>query len=237
MNILLCLIPSDCVRGVYEINGLKNRMPARSLFLHPFASQDFIHISDRLVVSDIYRSAESSLAAVKSGRGALPPGFSGHGYGFSIDLDVYASMKRGKFKSKKDLDLYMESFGFYCFRRDHLITSLKGESHHWNYFGPELEMFQSEETTISPKVKTTSGYLERLIQERYGPELKLTPTQAQAALKKLKLYAGDLDGKFGPLSKTALRVFKQGWGLGDSDALDAKTQRTLAFVAAEKVFR
>lgn len=223
----LSALPSEAVTGIYTIKGRgSNRMPDRALFLHPEAAEEFLEISDTLVVSDIFRSPESSLAAVQSGRGALPPGRSAHNFGWAIDLDIRKSMALNKFKTKQALDEYMEAHGFYCHRRDHQITDLKGESHHFNFLGVG--------TVIGPNYKSTSGWIEARIQKVYGKFFTLTPVETQKALAKLRLYSGALDGQLGPISKQAIRVFRRGWGLGDSTALDANTMRTLAYVASER---
>lgn len=220
-------LPSDVVTGIYTIKGRgPNRMPDRALFLHPEAAEEFLEISDTLIVSDIFRSPESSLAAVQSGRGALPPGRSAHNFGLAVDLDVRKSMARNKFKTKKELDEYMEAHGFYCHRRDHQITDLKGESHHFNFLGVG--------TVIGPRFTSTSGWIEARIQKEYGKFFTLTSAEIQKALTKLRLYSGAIDGQIGPLSKQAIRVFRRGWGLGDSDQLTADTMRTLAYVSCER---
>lgn len=231
----LARLPQNRVVGIYTIHGVKNRMPERALFLHPTAADCFLKppvtprqdaLVDLVVVSDIFRSPESSLEAVRAGRGAAAPGYSGHNYGLSIDLDVAASMRRSKCKTKAELDTMMVAAGFYCHRRDHKITPLKGESHHYNFLGIG--------TVIAPRFTTTSGYLEAAIQKMYGEDLVLDARDAQAALKRLKLYSGEVDGLFGRLSKEALRAFQRTWRLPDTGLLDKKTQRTLAYVACER---
>jgi len=227
----LCQLPWSRVVGIYTIDRKPNQMPARALFLHPDAARAFLEVVDYrapadATVSDIFRSAESSLAAVQSGRGAKPPGFSAHNYGLAVDVDIEPTMMRLGIQSKEYLDLFMESRGFYCHRRDHRITDLHGESHHFNFLGAG--------TVIGPQFSTTSGFIEARIVELYGAHFKLSPADIQRALASIKLYHGAIDGILGPISAQAIRVFRRGWGLGDSANPDERFQRTLAYVTAEK---
>lgn len=226
----LSILPIERVRGIYTIKGVAARMPPRALYLWPPAAAAFLdgpdELCDLVVVSDIFRSPESSLEARRTGRGAKAPGFSAHNFGLAIDLDIEDSLKRGGFKSKEDLDIFLESKGFYCYRRDHRITDLLGESHHFNFLGPYAD--------ISSKVTSTAGYVETRIFDLYGESFTLSNHDAQRALAKLGLYHGDMDGLIGPISRQAIGVFQRGWGLADNRTLDAKTTRTLAYVASER---
>jgi hypothetical protein len=227
LTIDLKVIPTNAVVGIY--GPKEDQLPTRARYLHPHAAEAYLqHLAGSgIVVSDMYRSAESSLAAVRAGRGAKAPGYSAHNYGMAIDLDVGRSMKARSFATKKQLDAFMEHAGFFCHRRDHLITPLKGESHHFNFLGPGA---------LIPVVKSTSGLIEAKILLLYGIYLaaRLSNLEVQECLKKLRLYSGDLDGDLGPLSRQAVRVFQRGWGITETGKLDSKTQRTLVFVACEK---
>lgn len=235
LTLVLAKMDAASVIGIYTIDGVKNRMPERALYLHPSAASHFLTISPWAVVSDMFRTPESSLDAIQRGRGALPPGFSLHNYGIAIDLDVDDSRKNlakvvGRSVTKADLDDAMESVGYFCHRRDHLEGKSKehpnDESWHYNHLGIGTE--------IEPRFKTTAGYAEALIQSMYGAELKPGEFECQVLLKKLRLYSGKIDGDIGPISKSAIRVFKRGWGLGDNSKLDDRTRRTLAYVACER---
>jgi hypothetical protein len=180
MTLILQLtgIPADRASGVYVIGGVAGRLPDRARFLYPAAADSYLGpLNEVVVVSDMFRSAESSLAAVRSGRGARAPGFSGHNYGLSLDLDVRATMRRLGVRSKTELDEWMEKAGWYCYRRDHAMTSLKGECHHFNFLGVGTE--------ISPKVRSTSRYLEARIVSLYGDGFRLGTIGAQRALEAL----------------------------------------------------
>lgn len=219
-------LPFDLVRGIYKIEGKRGKMPPRALYLHPEAALSFRHDLYKFVVSDMLRSAESSLRAVREGRGAMPPGFSGHNYGLSIDIEVDSAMEILGVKTKAELDRFMESRGWYCHRRD----GKRGhEDWHYNYLRI-FETLDGKPLTISPKVKSTSGYLEQLIERLYGAELVPSDTEAQEMLYALKLYRGVIDGKIGPRSREAIRAFQRTWGIKETGKLDRKTRRTLAFV-------
>ncbi len=198
------------------------KMPARARFLHPDAASAYRAFPHGvMVISDMFRTPESSLQAVIDQRGAMPPGYSAHNFGLAIDIDVTV-VSRNLFKKidKEQLDHWMEERGWYCHRRDHVRDR---EEWHYNYLGVGA--------TISPRVKTTMDYIEARIIQLYGPQLELDETGAQECLKKLKLYSGELDGLFGKISKMALSMFQRSVNLADTGKLDARTQRTLAYAA------
>lgn len=229
----LVQLPIDAVRGSYTVKGYgPGKMPFRSLFVHPsLAGQPgtaqrmrFLELLEDATFSDLFRTPESSLEAIASGRGALPPGTSTHGFGLAGDIDIDKTMRAIKAKTKLDLDLWMANKGLVCQRLDHRITSLKGESHHFHDIGGER---------ATPRETSTAAAAQRRITALYGYAwATVDPAVAQAQLARLSLYRGDLDGKIGPISKSAIRIFRRGYGLGDSDRLDAKTFRTLVYVAA-----
>lgn len=220
------------VKGIYTIDGEKNKMRPSACRLAPDAADSFaLRLRDHVVVSDMFRSPEASLNAVKSGRGAKMPGYSGHNYGFSIDIAVTTTMKNlftNKFiatSTKEALDNWMELHGWFCHRVDH---QREHEEWHYNFFGPGM---------IINQVKTTAGVLEQHIQDVYGKSLLVAPNGGnyflQTALQKLKLYGGAIDGIIGPRTKTALQLFQKTWDLPQTGKLDKKTERTLAYVTAD----
>lgn len=222
----LVAVDPDRIRGIYTIGGKLERLPARALWLHPEAAASIDdEMAGWITVSDMFRSPESSLAAVRSGRGARPPGYSAHNYGLAIDLDVGKTMRSLRTSSKIDLDRAMSTRGWLCHRIDGKITSLKGESHHYNYLGPGYE---------NPRGATsTAAAIEARIVRLYGAAWRtIDPRVAQAQLARLGLYHGDLDGKIGPISCEAIRAFRRCWGLPDGARIDAQMYRTLVYVAA-----
>lgn len=241
----LASLSIESVIGIYKVGRRKNALPDRMRLLHPDAVEDWEEhgFSKVLVISDMYRSAEASLAAVEAGRGAMPPGKSGHNFGLSIDLAVEQTMKklgiRGRDRgAKKRLDDYMAERGWYCHRRDHYMGWKKdgrvSEYHHYNFLGPFLG-----KNGISPKVRTTMGYLEAVIQKLYGRQLvyedtRLGRADVQEDLQELGLYRGELDGIHGPLTRQAVKAFQRAWNLRATGELDKNTQRTLRFLTCGK---
>jgi hypothetical protein len=226
MILQLADLPTIAVRGVYTIDGIPGRMPARALYLHPDAARSFLDdLAEAVTVSDVFRSAESSLAAVRAGRGAKPPGYSGHNYGLSIDLDIPATSKAVGATTKKNLDLWMAQRGWVCHRSDYAPASWKpiaNEAWHYNFLPGHTWG------------KSSPAALEARIVELYGAQFVLDEKAQQVALATLHLYHGAIDGELGPLSKEAIRAFQRTWGLPETGKADARTQRTLAFVASER---
>lgn len=209
----------ESVRGIYTIRGQKNRMPDRALFLAPDAAASFLSIADLVTVSDMLRTPEASLAAVRAKRGAQPPGYSAHNYGLAIDVDIRATMRTMEAPSKRDLDAQLAAYGWRCHRLD---GKMGFEAWHYNYL-PGV---------ITVGVTRTSSFIEAEIQRRYGAHFVLSDREIQARLRMLSMYRGELDGEIGPLSREALRAFQRAWGLRENGATDARTQRTLALVTA-----
>ena len=221
MSLSLNLTAVPPCHGIYTVKGIPFKsMPPRMLFLAPDAAVAFATVAEWAVVSDMFRSPESSLQAVRDGRGAMPPGYSAHNYGLAIDIDIAATMKNLGMKAKAALDEWMASFGWYCHRRDHVIAS---EAWHYNYLGVGA--------TVAGAL--TSDEIEAAIVKRYGAELAPDDAECQRLLAKLGMYGGDPDGIIGPKSREAVRAFERAWGINADGVLDAKTRRTLAFVARE----
>lgn len=215
------LVPVPPCLGIYTVKGVDHpSMPARMRLLHPEAADAFHTISDVTVVSDMYRSPESSLQAVRSGRGALRPGYSAHGFGLAIDIDIRTTMTNIHAKTKLDLDVFMAQHGFYCHRQDHVHGA---EAWHYNFLGFDAPV----------KGRLSSDEIEERILSMYGPALSPDDTECQRLLAKLRMYAGEIDGEIGPRSREAIRVFKRAWGLLPDDHIDTQMRRTLAFVACE----
>jgi hypothetical protein len=214
------------VTGIYTVNGVPGRLPDRMRLLHPDAARMFRAIEDWVVVSDMFRSPESSLAAVRAKRGAQPPGFSAHNYGLAIDLDLDASAKRlaalvkCKTISKSDLDEAMASAGWFCHRLD---------EHDFDDF--EAWHFQGLSIHARPAGNRSSDEVEARILELYGRDLAPEDRECQASLRQLGMYHGALDGDIGPLTREATRAFQRAWGVVETGKLDARTRRTLAYVS------
>jgi hypothetical protein len=220
-------VPDAIVIGIYKVAKKPDRLPARMRRLHPEALASYDKImkaSEGLVVSDMYRSPDGSLQANQAGRQALRPGYSSHGYGFAIDIDIRKVKKRNQLKTKVDLDAFMKGFGWLCHRFD---AQLKTEAWHYDFdIGGRLSAL------IKKSDKSIQRARERLIQELYSDAWTLTNEQIQEALKLLGMYSGAIDGILGKLSKEAIAAFQRAWKLDETSTVDAGMRRTLWFVAA-----
>lgn len=225
MPLQLCVVTG--VHGIY--GARKTILPRRMRYLSALgAAQTFTDIRDSVIVSDMFRSAEASLRAKRERRGAQRPAYSGHNYGYSIDLAVSQTMRKLQLNSKRALDEIMIEHGWYCHRRDHRRDF---EEWHYNFMGIDHDRW------VHPTDRRTSAGLERMITHNYGRWWhKMSATSAQRALQRLGMYDGDLDGRFGPLSKEALRVFQRAWLLDKKPTgrLNVMAKRTLAYVTADR---
>jgi hypothetical protein len=195
--------------GIYDADGdgKREEMPSRALWLAPDAALSYGVMADEVVVSDMFRSADSSLVARKAGRGAAAPGRSSHNYGRAIDVDIKATMGRLAMRRKVDLDAWLAARGWWCWRGDHEL-----DREAWHYFySPDGVDYQRGNA-----VAWWGAELARL------HPLAWHTARRQTALAYLGIYSGQLDGKAGPLTRQALAAFGRAWGASDD--------RTLAFV-------
>ena len=216
-GMVILLVPSPTPPGH---GGYDGKMPPRADWLHPLAQVDYERIQDSVVVSDKYRSAESSFVAMQKKSGVLPPGRSRHGFGLAIDVSVAPSMKLVGVKTKEAFDDWMASRNWHCHRLDH---AMQPEAWHYNWL-PDFKGVLRNERSTNP-----AG--ERQLMAMYGEHLAPGPVARQRALAKVGLYRGDDDGVLGPLSIAAGQAFCRAWKLPRLWAPDML--RTLAFVAAE----
>jgi hypothetical protein len=219
MRLTLSKLALGAVHGIYGREG--NRLPERMRYLEPAAAKSFLEL-EGVVVSDMLRSPESSLAARRRSRGAQPPGWSGHNYGLSIDLSVTKTL-RNRGENKTELDAYMLERGWYCHRLDH---KRKREEWHYNHgIGPY----------VKDRDRYNSAALERRIQADFADAWDFPSQVLQSYLQDLKLYLGEIDGIVGPLSKEAVRAFQRAWLLRVDGIAGRRTRRTLALVTAGRV--
>lgn len=217
--------------GSYDLNndGRSDEMPERACRLAPDVVPYWLAVKDYVVVSDMYRSADSSLAAVRSGRGAAEPGYSGHNFGLSIDIDVHKTMKKVGVDLKAELDTWMSAHGWFCWREDHDLPKWRprpNEAWHYN-FAPH---------GVTYNYGSCVKWLGAEILRRHGVDFELGAIEVQGALARLRLYSGAIDGKIGPLTALALERFRLMWGIPAPTAprmLDRRTLRTLAFCTAD----
>lgn len=211
-------------------------LPPRMALLLPEAADSIAALQanagSRIVLSDAFRTPESSLQAAKAKRGVMPPGYSTHNFGLAIDVDVDATLKAWGM-SYAILNGTLADYGWHCHRRD----GLRGmECWHYNFLGSESARLLKL-TTQAPSSWSRAG--EARILDIYGPALKLTYAEAQAALAKLRFYNGSIDGVIGPRTRAAIGAFQRAWDVRLDDregpeSLGIRTQRVLAVVAAER---
>lgn len=232
LRLRLVRLKSESVRGIYMIDGAPDRMPDRSLLLSSSAERDYRKIQSWVVVSDMFRSADASLAAVQARRGALAPGYSMHNFGRAIDLDVDATMRNLPGVSRKiDLDVLMEQSGWFCHRTDHLRGKSRehpsDESWHYNHLGVG--------SRISPSsLKTTAGLADALLRADLGEDaLRPDNFECQLILRKLRMYGGAIDGMLGPVSRQAISAFQRAWHLPVTGKIDDRVRRTMAYVGCD----
>lgn len=228
LSLKLARVPN--VLGIYGVS--KDAFPAKAALLHPLAAEGFAalqaRIGKRVRVSDMFRTAEESLAARRQKSGVQPPGFSLHNYGIAIDIHTDA-MLAATGMPKPVLDTVFRAAGWYCHRKD----GQRGmEDWHYNFLGtgPAAEKLLE----ASAKSSSTSAAGEAHIVQLYADGLKLTPHETQEALAALRMYAGEIDGLLGPRSQEAIRVFQRAWALEETGTVDTRTERTLAYVTATK---
>jgi hypothetical protein len=190
----------------------------RSLFMHPRAAASFLaDLADRVVVVDMFRAADASLVAVAHGHGSRSPGFSGHNFGLSIDVDVDRALRELGL-NKSAFDRWMADRGWVCGRRD----AMRGlDDRHYDYL-------RGANGELAPDVET-------VIRATYGDALFPELEECQILLRKLRLYSGVIDGTLGPLTAEAIAAFQRAWNLtteprGRRAMLDPRTRRTLAYV-------
>lgn len=206
-------------------------LPPKMAQLYPEAANAITalqeHLGQRIVLSDAFRTPESSLQAMGEKRGVAPPGFSGHNFGLAVDVDVEMMLKRLSYPYIALLEL-MESFGWHCHRRDRARGM---EDWHFNFLGADAAMLLARAT----KPMSWGAPVEARVVELYGPQLVLTATEAQVILARLRLYQGAPDGVVGPRTRQAISAFQRAWKLPDDGELNARTQRVLAVVGADRV--
>jgi putative peptidoglycan binding protein len=228
--LVLSLVEMPPIQGPKDPD-YHGQVPKRARYMAPDAGPAFLRwygaAGGQLVVTDMWRSAESSLAAIKSKRGAQAPGYSGHGFGFSVDLDIEATLRARSYSYEALCqEAAMHSFHSHVRNGD----EQRAESWHFNHLGPGALGYLARTDPREPA--TWSRAIEARIIDRYGPAMRCTPGEAQAMLCRLGYYRGEVDARIGPLSRAALGAFQRAWMLPVTEALDERTTRTLLFVAA-----
>lgn len=201
--------------------------------LNPQAARSFEllggHVGKPVRIAAMFRSPEQSLIARADKTGIQAPGFSAHNFGLAIDIAV-EEMMTAIGCDKLELDRLMQTGGWYCHRRDGRIGP---ECWHYNFLGPDREARVYLE--LGGQGSNTSQAIEGKIRSLYASGFTVNTSQLQTALKKLRLYRGEIDGHVGPRTRAAIQCFQQAWSLPPTGEPDERTQRTLAVVSADLV--
>lgn len=211
-------------RGIYGKS--KDRLPERFRRVHGDLYPGMVELEREhpacIFYSDVFRSPAESEAAVAAGRGALRAGSSTHNGGGAADVAVDKTRGRlrdsgivemGRRGWKREMDAMFRERGMHCFRTD----GRRGkEDWHYNVHGSGYK--KGQEWLLS----TFGDYW------RYG----MTKRHVQRQLLELNLYHGEIDGKHGPLTRNALRLFQGTWRLRRTGRATENTRRVLAFVTA-----
>lgn len=212
----------------------KGQVPRRMRYLAPDVGPKLMELekgTGGYVYTDVWRSADSSLAARRVKRGVQRPGYSPHNYGLAVDLDLYAIMKKFRVHYT-DIAEVMKAHGWYCHRRDGLGPD-ESEAWHFNYLGSDAQRYL--QSCDIARAVTWSNAVETRIMERYGNDFSLSPAQIQGLLASLKIYNGELDGNtHTALCREAVMAFQRAWDLDVDGDPGIMTQRTLAFVTADR---
>jgi hypothetical protein len=212
----------------------RGRVPRRMRFLAPDVGPQLLML-DRdtggYIYTDMWRSADASLQARRVKRGVQRPGYSPHGFGLAVDLDLYGIMKAYKIHYGDILEV-MKAHGWYCHRRDGLGPD-EMEAWHFNYLSTDPDRYLKHVDVDNHA--TWSNAVEARILERYGRDFALTPTEIQNTLKALKMYGGEVDGQLSSsLCREAIMAFQRAWDLDVDGDAGPMTQRTMAFVTADR---
>lgn len=212
----------------------KGMVPRRMRYLSPDAGPKLMAIEKAtggFIYTDMWRSPESSLQARRIKRGVQRPGYSSHGFGMAIDLDLEAIMKKYRFKYPQIVEI-MKAHGWYCHRRDGLGPE-EMEAWHFNYLGEDPQKYLSKTDINSPK--TWSSAAEARILERYGLDFVLSSAQILGLLAQLRFYSGELDEPItSSLCRESVMAFQRAWDLDVDGDAGPMTQRTLAFVTSTR---
>lgn len=224
----LAALPED-YPGIYRIGGVEGRLPARFRWLHPWALTALEAVNSalglRLPLSDVLRSPIESAMARATKTGVMPPGFSGHNYGFSIDVDINAVVQKVTYH---DLLQAMADQHWYPIRSD----GVRGfEDWHFNWIrhdGPP---------------KTTAVYnrgqrqldLSNMVDDYRSILIDTQVDLMQARLKVLGLYHGEIDGLLGPHTREGALAFRRAYQLNQNLSVDTTAfHRCLALAACFK---
>lgn len=226
MKLILSELP-ESLRGPSD-SSYKGHVPKRARLMHPSAAAALLALPflGKLIFTDVFRSAEVSLMALRSKRGVKFPSYSGHNFGLSFDLDVHATLL-ALGKRYPDLIDMLGDHSFFCHRRD--MDGSASESWHFNAILKKEYM----DLALPHDRGSWDQPVEQVMWDLYGQDFSYDGHELQRKLVKLGLYHGEIDGSIGPLSQEAIMAFQRTWGLRPSGVAARTEQRLLAYVTAE----
>lgn len=202
------------------------RMP----FLAPDAAISLLALekdTDGLVYTDMWRDPIDSLLAKRANRASQLPGYSGHNYGMSVDLDVISILNTKKIRYEDILHI-MKKRGWFCKRRDG-DSSLPG-ANHFNFLGDDSGRYLVK-CTMDPI--TWDIPTELKILELYGSSYQLETKDVQELLTKLRIYHGPITGQRDAYTREAIMAFQRTWDLTETGFPDMALCRTIMFITSE----
>lgn len=203
--------------------------PARLKFLAPEAADALLALekdSGGFTYTDFWRDPVGSLLAKRSRKTSQLPGYSAHGFGLALDIDL--SVLDEKKISYEDLLYFMKKRGWVCHRRDGDYTLPEAE--HFNFLGHLSERYLIA-CTLDPT--TWQKAAEERIFEKYGQDFQLTVPQVQEKLALLGLYRGAFSGQVDLYTREAILAFQRTWDLTENGLPDSVLCRVLAVVTAD----
>ena len=184
-----------------------------------------------LVYLDIWRDPVASLLARRTRRGTQTLGYSTHGWGLAVDLDVATILDEKKI-SYETLLYIMKKRGWYCHRRDGYEG--RPEAEHFNFLGDLAEKYLVK-TTQDP---TTWGRpAEERIYERHGTAFQVALPEVQERLAKIGLYCGEFTGQLDQYTREAILAFQRAYDLVEDGPASMSLCRALVFVTVDREYK
>jgi len=227
------------VPSVY--NTSQGLLPNHMMMMEESAAEDFGALMQatehKLRFTDIYRSFSRSLnVRRRKGRIAARPGFSGHNYGVSFDIDVEYALEtlrdQGIISDRKvkratrilEMQNYFARFGWKPLSsvrqkfRDGARRAV--EEWHFNHIG---------------RSKTVEAWVKANILKDVSKEMSLK--EFQSLLQMMGYSVFPVDGKWGKKTKRAMNQFQDDYAIDRSKQPNALTIRTLRVFTSNVVIR
>lgn len=213
-----------------SLQQVQVRGPARMKYLFKEAAESLIALekdTDGLVYLDIWRDPVASLLARRTRKSTQLPGYSGHNYGLSVDLDLKTILDEKKVYYE-DIIYMLKKRGWYCHRRDG--DPSRSEAEHFVFLGLNPKKYL-DKATLEP------GSWQRPTEDRiydlYGEHFNLNLEQIQDKLELLGFFIGPTTTTIDAYLREAILAFQRAWDLIEDGTPSMQFQRVLAFVAAE----